>query len=142
MTLYEQIINSKEGLDICDTIYDYGTYYDFNIEEDDSYSLCMKEMAKHIDFKCFKSNWYSQCEIAKFMFENQKTFNEFMNKYYNEEYRPKDNTYSIEDEEFYDVYIDLFNMLVRGTFDSDQYTWLRKKLEGGYQNERPTTNSN
>lgn len=134
-TLKEALEFVSEGFDICDDIFDFGTYYDYDIKSKNYYDRLLDFMASKIEFVKYQKCWYSICKITQFIEAYQKQFDEFLNEVYFEEYTPKYicKKYNIDkitsdDELFYDVYIDLFNQLVRGGFDENSYRRLFELL--------------
>lgn len=92
-------------------------------------------MASKIEFVKYQKDWYSICKITQFIEAYQKQFDEFLNEEYLEEYTPKYicKKYNIDkitsdDELFYDVYIDLFNGLINGSFGENSYRRLFELL--------------
>lgn len=126
MNLYE-LVKSKSGLDVCDKVFDVGMYFDFS-DDGDNYDRCMVDMAKRIEVIEVKENWYTICNITKFLETNKKIFDDFIEKFYKDEYKPK-KSYTPDEEEFYDVYVELFEQLVIGSWCDKHYAWLLKELE-------------
>lgn len=134
-TLKEELEFVSEGLDICDDVFDFCTYYYYDVKGTGYYDRLLDFMASKIEFVKYQKDWFSICKITQFIEAYQKQFDEFLNEEYLEEYTPKYicKKYNIDkitsdDELFYDVYIDLFNRLTRGSFDEISYRRLFELL--------------
>ena len=126
MTLYE-LVKEDGGLDIGDNIYDWGNYFDFSDDNCDEYDRCMVVMAKEIEVIKVNPNWFSWCKITDYLEKHKDTFTEFMNTFYDDEYKPVE--VENQSEEFYDYYIDLFASLINGGWSDNEYKWLTDRLE-------------
>ena len=127
MTLYE-LVKQDGGLDIGDNIYDWGNYFDFYDDESDDYDRCMVEMAKEIEVVKINPNWFSCCKITDYLEKHKEAFTDFMNTFYDDEYKPQEEI-EAESEEFYDYYFDLFTSLINGGWSDREYKWLADRLE-------------
>lgn len=126
MTLYE-LVKQYGGLDIGDNIYDWGNYFDFS-EDGDDYDRCMVVMAKEIEVVKVNPNWFSCCKITEYLEKYKEAFTDFMNTFYDDEYKPQEEI-EAESEEFYDYYFDLFTSLINGGWSDREYKWLADRLE-------------
>ena len=126
MTLYE-LVKQDGGLDIGDNIYDWGNYFDFS-EDGDDYDRCMVVMAKRIEVVNVNKNWFTTCKITEYLEKYKDTFTNFMNTFYDDEYKPQEEI-EVESEEFYDYYFDLFTSLINGGWSDREYKWLADRLE-------------
>lgn len=126
MTLYE-LVKQQGGLDIGDTIYDWGNYFDFSDDDCDDYDRCMVEMAKEIEVVKVNPNWYTSCKVTEYLEKYKDAFTEFMNTFYDDEYKLVD--VENQSEEFYDYYFDLFTSLINGGWSDREYKWLADRLE-------------
>ena len=127
MTLYE-LVKQDGGLDIGDNIYDWGNYFDFSDDDSDDYDRCMVEMAKRIEVVKVNKNWFTTCKITQFLQDNEDVVTEFIDSFYDDEYKPQEEIES-ESEEFYDYYFDLFTSLINGGWSDREYKWLADRLE-------------
>lgn len=137
MKKLSEVIEVIGGFDICDEVFDYGIYYDYDSEEkNDYYDKTLKLVADKIEFIKYQKDWYSCCNITKFIEENQVAIDKFMDIVYKEQYTPrfickKNNIDKItsDDEIFADVYLDLFfNDLAIGNLTDNEYKQLYKLL--------------
>lgn len=127
MTLYE-LVKKDGGLDIGDNIYDWGNYFDFSDNDCDDYDRCMVEMAKRIEVVKVNHNWFTTCKITQFLLDNEDVITEFIDSFYDDEYKPQEEI-GEDSEEFYDYYIDLFTSLINGGWSDNEYKWLADRLE-------------
>lgn len=127
MTLYE-LVKQDGGLDIGDNIYDWGNYFDFSDDDCDDYDRCMVEMAKRIEVVNVNPNWFTTCKITQFLLDNEDVITEFIDSFYDDEYKPQEEI-EAESEEFYDYYFDLFTTLINGGWSDNEYKWLADRLE-------------
>ena len=127
MTLYE-LVKQNGGLDIGDNIYDWGNYFDFSDDSSDDYDRCMVVMAKEIEVVKINPNWFSCCKITDYLEKHKEAFTDFMNTFYDDEYKPQEEI-EAESEEFYDFYFDLFTSLINGGWSDREYKWLADRLE-------------
>ena len=127
MTLYE-LVKQDGGLDIGDNIYDWGNYFDFSDDDCDEYDRCMVEMAKRIEVVNVNKNWFTTCKITQFLQDNEDVVTEFIDSFYDDEYKPQEEI-EAESEEFYDYYFDLFTSLINGGWSDREYKWLADRLE-------------
>ena len=127
MTLYE-LVKQDGGLDIGDNIYDWGNYFDFSDDDCDEYDRCMVEMAKRIEVVNVNKNLFTTCKITQFLQDNEDVVTEFIDSFYDDEYKPQEEI-EAESEEFYDYYFDLFTSLINGGWSDREYKWLADRLE-------------
>lgn len=135
-TLKEAINFIGSGFDIGDETFDYGIYYDYDVNSESYYDRVLDFMAEKIEFVKYQKDWYSTCKITEFMESYQKQFDKFLNEVYCEEYTPQFicNKYKIDkitsdDELFCDVYIELFDNLIKGSFGEKAYKRLFELLK-------------
>lgn len=134
-TLKEELEFVSKGLNICDNVFDFCTYYDYDVKGTGYYDRLLDFMASKIEFVKYQKYGYSICKITQFIEAYQKQFDEFLNEVYCEEYTPKYicKKYNIDkitsdDELFCNVYIDLFYQLISGGFDENSYRRLFELL--------------
>lgn len=127
MTLYE-LVKQYGGLDIVDNIYYWVNYFDFSDDNCDDYDRCMVEMAKRIEVVKVNHNLVTTCKITQFLLDNEDVITEFIDSFYDDEYKPQEEI-EAESEEFYDYYIDLFTTLINGCWSDNKYKWLADRLE-------------
>ena len=127
-TLKEVLEFLDEGLDIADDIFDWGNYFEYNLELSDYYDKVLDFMANEIEFVKYHKGWYSICKITDFIQKYQDKFDEFLNDVYQEEYTPRyfcENDgiekIDVDDELFYDIYIEMFGSLINGGFSEKDY---------------------
>lgn len=126
MTIYEFMkFSDKDGFDIADEIFDWANYFgiDLHNTEKDSYDVVMVYFANNIEMVCYRENWYSSCKVSEFIQKHRKAFDEFMRTTNNESYQPKEDV-TIDDEEFYDLYLMTFESLINGNYAEEDYEWL------------------
>jgi hypothetical protein len=115
----------EDGFDIADDIFDFGVFFfasDVNVEKDDYYDQVQLFIARDLDIIKLDTEHYSICKVSEFMDRHRKAFDKWMNNNYWEDYQPKNNpTYTIDDEEFYEMYIQLFESVVCGRLSEDEY---------------------
>ena len=134
ITLYLAQKILDKGFDICDKIWDWGTYFempspDIKEEELDYYDKCMRLFALNIEFEKYQKDWYSICNVADFIWDNKKKFDKFFNEVNSEDWQPKNwNINDKEDEEFYDTYLYCFEQLVNGNYSEEDYKRLYEIL--------------
>lgn len=133
MTLYE-IISFSGGFDICDEDWDWGIYFDFTKDSNDSYDKCMEFMAKNIEVIKLKKDWYSPCKVAEFIGNNLEAFKKFFNEENREGYRPMDYENADDrasDDGFFEAYMEGMESLIAGNYTDSDYEKLLKYLNGG-----------
>lgn len=119
MTLYEAI-KTYGGMDICDNVFDYGVYFDFNEKPLSPYDSCMKAIAEKIEFVSYKPTYYSPCKIADFLSQHYKALDQLKREFLvDPEIKEASELKTIED--FYTNYIDMFNQLVSGSWPEKAY---------------------
>lgn len=133
--LKDALTSVGDGFDITDTIFDWGEYLEYPYEDlysSDAYSKVMKLLADNIDFVEYREDGYSPCKVAEFIEKNIDKFNQFLNVVYNEEFKPQnfEKQYTVNDEEFYDIYMDMMSELIRGDFEDEDYQLLLDIFNG------------
>lgn len=125
----------EDGFDIADDIFDYGVFFfasDVNVQKDDYYDQVQLFIARDLDIIKLDTEHYSICKISEFMDRHRKAFDKWMNNNYYEAYQPQNRVVAtIDDEEFYDIYIELFNDIVCGNLSESNY----KELYGYLMDE-------
>lgn len=131
LSLYDtSIFIDDDCFDICDDIFDYviafGVPYDNELN--DYYDKVLNYMAHNIT--CIKGGGtFKTCKISEFMDTHRKAFDKWMNNNYYESWQPQNREIAtIDDEEFYDIYIDLFNSIVTGNLSESEYQELYNNL--------------
>lgn len=128
MTLYDLIKQTHCGMDICDNIFDYSTYIDFEETEtgvpNNAFSSAMIAIAKRLKVLVIDTERYTACEIAEFLYEYRKEFKAFMLE---ENIFPFPEPKTIE--ECYDEYIELFDQLTKGSWPEKAYERFAELLE-------------
>ena len=123
MTILEFMkFSNEDGFDIADEIFDWCDYFAINTitTEKDSYDVVMMYFANNIEMVNYRKGWYSSCKISEFIQKHRKAFDEFMRTTNNEHYQPSDEV-SIDDEEFYDLYLMTFQNLIDGNYSDSDY---------------------
>ena len=128
-SLFEVLsLTGKEGLDICDDIWDWGIYLgcerSFENCKDDYYDKCMLLFA--LNFTCTKvcETGYSTCLVSKFIHDNIDVFREFFNEENREGYRPMDYDNADDwesDDGFYEAYMQPMESLIAGNYTDSDY---------------------
>ena len=128
MKIYEFMkFSNKWGFDIGDETFDWGTYFEIDNTTTDSYDVLMVYFANNIEMLNYKENWYSCCKVSEFIQEHRMAFNKFMEKCNNEYYQPNDEV-TMDDEEFFDLYINTFANLVNGNYAEEDYELMYELL--------------
>lgn len=132
MKIIEVFKLMDDGFDIADDIFDYGVYfYATEEEKNDYYEKVQLFIAKDLDIIELDTKDYSICKISEFMDKHRKAFDKWMNNNYYESWQPQNRAVAtIDDEEFYDIYIDLFNQIVCGNLSESEYKELYECLMG------------
>lgn len=126
MTILEFMkFSNKDGFDIADEIFDWATYFGADLHDttNDSYNVVMVYFANEIEMVNFREEWYSCCKVSEFIQSHRKVFDEFMRMANNEYFQPNDEV-TIDDEEFYDLYLATFENLINGNYAEDDYELL------------------
>lgn len=126
MKIYEFMkFSNKWGFDIGDELFDWGTYFEINhySTTKDSYDVLMVYFANNIEMVNYNEEWYSCCKVSEFIQSHRNAFDEFMRKCNNERFQPNDEV-TIEDEEFFDLYISTFASLINGNYAEEDYELL------------------
>lgn len=126
MTIYEFMkFSDKDGFDISDEIFDWGTYFGIDLHSfaQDSYDVVMVYFANHIEMVQYREGWYSCCKVSEFIQAHRQAFDKFMTAANSEHYQPNDKI-TIDDEEFCDIYISTFESLVCGNYADEDYELL------------------
>lgn len=130
MTIYEFMqFSNKWGFDISDEVFDWGNYFDVNHYslEKDSYDVLMIYFANNIEMVKYREDWYSCCKVSEFIQAHRQAFDKFMVECNNERYQPNDEV-SMDDEEFYDLYLMTFENLINGNYADEDYELLYNLL--------------
>ena len=132
LSLYDtSIFIDDDCFDICDDIFDYAVAFGvaYDNELNDYYDKVLNYMAHNII--CIKGGGiYKTCKISEFMDSHRKAFDKWMNNNYYESWQPQNlEIATIDDEEFYDIYIDLFNLIVCGNLSEEEYKELYEYLQ-------------
>ena len=133
MTIYETLVFCDiDDLDIADDIYDFAN--NIGCERDkskikDPYDKLMRFFCTHIELSNYRPKWYSNAFVSEFIKKNIDVFNKFMEEENNEMFRPS--TYDeIDDETWYDLYMQTFANLINGNYSDRQYDKLYKMFGG------------
>ena len=78
----------------------------------------------------YRPNWYSTCYISEYIKKNIVAFNRFMNEENDEKFQPQ-HYEEIDDETFYDLYLNTFENLVAGNYADEDYEKLLRYLKEG-----------
>lgn len=125
MKLIELLRVMDDGFDVADDLFDMGVYFYASDNCGDYYDRVMLFFAQNIEVVKFQKDWYTICKIAEFIEANREAFDNFMNEVYNDAWQPQNRPkYTIDDEEWYDLYIDCFLNLVNGNFSESDYELL------------------
>ena len=135
MKTLKEVVELLGGLDIGDDVFDYGNYFEYDLDLKDYYDKVLDFMANEIEFETYRKDWFSTCKITNFIEKYQEQFDEFLNEVYREEYTPKYicqkhniEKIDVDDELFYDIYIEMFGSLINGGFSEKDYENLYKIL--------------
>ena len=126
MKIYEFMkFSNKWGFDIGDEVFDWGNYFEVDnySMEKDSYDILMVFFANNIEMLNYNEDWYSCCKVSEFIQSHRKAFDKFMEKCNSEYYQPNDKV-TMDDEEFYDLYINTFANLINGNYAEEDYELL------------------
>lgn len=126
MTIYEFMrFSNEEGFDICDQTFDWGNYFglDFELKEKDIYEMVMEYFARNIEMVNYQKEWFSVCKVSEFIQAHRKAFDMFMKECNGESHQPNSSV-SMEDEEFYWLYLATFESLINGNYSDDDYKLL------------------
>ena len=138
--LLDYVREQQGGFDISDDVFDFVNYFECYADFadcEDGYDKVMYLFGSNIKVLKFQPDWYSICNITEFIETNIDAFNEFLNQVYREEYQPQnfDRQYTSNDEEFYDIYIEMFGYLLNGSFTDSEYNLLYNILKSHNINE-------
>ena len=126
MKIYEFMkFTNKWGFDIGDETFDWGNYFEvdhYSLEKD-SYDVLMVYFANNIEMVNYTEDWYSCCKVSEFIQSHRQAFDKFMVECNNEHYQPN-NEVSMDDEEFYDLYLMTFENLINGNYADEDYELL------------------
>ena len=126
MKIYEFMkFSNKWGFDIGDEIFDWGNYFEIDNYSltKDSYDVVMVYFANNIEMINYNEDWYSCCKVSEFIQSHRKAFDKFMEKCNSKYYQPNDKV-TMDDEEFYDLYINTFANLINGNYAEEDYELL------------------
>lgn len=126
MKIYEFMkFANSDGFDIADEIFDWCNFFgvDLHKQANSSYDVVMVYFANNIEMVNYRENWYSCCKVSEFIQSHRKAFDKFMRMVNNEQYQP-DDTVTIDDEEFYDLYLMTFENLINGNYAEKDYELL------------------
>ena len=129
-------IAGKDGLDICDEIWDWGIYLDCGYKYIDDatewYDKCMMLFALNFKVIKYDPEWYTVCNVAEFIHNNINVFIQFFNEENQDEYKPKNYDESILDykknEGFYDIFMQSMECLIAGGYGESDYKKLYELL--------------
>lgn len=135
MTIYELLsfVEGIDGIDIGDDVFDFVTHIDCHIKKgdcQDNYDKCMRYLCTQLELSNYKPNWYSNCYISEYIKKNIVAFDRFMNEENEEKFQPQ-NYDDIDDETFYDLYLNTFENLVVGNYADEDYEKLLRYLKEG-----------
>lgn len=135
MTIYEflSFCEDVDGLDIGDDVYDFVTHIDCKLKKGqckDNYDKCMRYLCTQMELGNYRPNWYSTCYISEYIKKNIVAFNRFMNEENDEKFQPQ-HYEEIDDETFYDLYLNTFENLVAGNYADEDYEKLLRYLKEG-----------
>jgi hypothetical protein len=128
MKIYEFMkFSNKWGFDISDEIFDWGNYFEVDnnltLQKADFYDIVMVYFANNIEMVNYNEDWYSCCKVSEFIQKHRKAFDKFMEDCNSEYYKPNENV-TIDDEEFFDLYISTFANLINGNYAEEDYELL------------------
>lgn len=133
MTIYEMFLFCEiDGTDIADDVYDWVNYFGCCMDKSkskDAYDKCMRYFATHIEVSNYRPKWYSNAFVSEFIHKNIDAFTKFMNENNITGFRPCEYD-EIDDELFYDLYMNTFGSLINGNYSDSQYAELLKLLKG------------
>ena len=130
MKIYEFMkFSNKWGFDIGDEVFDWGNYFEVNdgLSSEDFYDVVMVYFANNIEMVNYNEDWYSCCKVSEFIQSHRKAFDKFMEKCNSKYYQPNDKV-TMDDEEFYDLYINTFVNLINGNYAEEDYELLYELL--------------
>lgn len=117
--------------DIGDEIFDWVSNFCYCDPQEDYFDKCMYFMADKINVLTYRYGWYSCVDVSRFISENQEAFDKFMNEHNREGFRPcNHDKITIDDEEFYDLYMLTFRNLIEGNYCDSDYKCLLELLGG------------
>lgn len=133
MTIYELLsfVEGIEGIDIGDDVFDFVTHIDCKLKKgecNDNYDFCMRYFCTQIELSCYRPNWYSNAFISEFIKKHINAFNKFMNEENADNFKPQ-NYDEIDDDLFYDLYLNTFENLVTGGYADSDYEKLLRYLK-------------
>ena len=138
LSLFQTLqIAGSDGCDICDDIYDWGTYLGCPESWEkctDYYDRCMLLFALNLRCDKYNESGYSVCHVTEFLWENREPFERFMNEENRRDYTPRywqkqgETIDPKEDGLFYDVYMTTFESLLIGNYSEPDYQKLYKYL--------------
>lgn len=138
MSLFDTLrLAGSDGCDICDDIYDWGTYLGCPESWEkcsDYYEKCMLLFALNLTCLKYNDQAYSICKVTEFIWRNREPFERFMNEENKLEYTPRywqkkgETIDPDEDGIFYDVYMETFESLLIGNYSESDYQKLFKYL--------------
>ena len=129
-----EVIQEQGCIDIAGNIFDWGIAFDCACQIKDihdGYDMFMYFIGREVNCLKFQPNWYSLCDVEKFIKKYISVFKKFFNEKNREGYRPMD--YEDADNEerdlgFYEAYLQPLESLIAGNYIEDDYLELSKSL--------------
>lgn len=134
MTIKELMkLTSCYDYDIADEISDFYNCFVVNENEgdnNDSYDRLMDLFASSIEAVKVCKNGAMLVKLTEYINEHIEAFNKFMNEENKDCYKPKNyiKQFTIDDEGFYDLYINTMASLINGNYCDKDYTKLYNYL--------------
>ena len=133
MTIYEMFLFCEiDETDIGDDTYDWVNNFSCCMDKSKAknpYDKLMRYFATNIEVSNYKPKWYSNAYVSDFIKKHIDAFNKFMNENNIEGFRPCEYD-DIDDETWYDLYMNTFSNLINGNYSDEQYAELLKLLKG------------
>lgn len=133
ISLYELFdLCDLDDTDICDDVYDWAVNFSCIVNKSDCldyYDKLMRLFATKIECNKYRPNGYTNCFVSQFIKDNMFVFTSFLNEENREYCRPKDYD-DIDDDVFYDIYMQSIEQLITGGYSDRQYEVLYKMLGG------------
>lgn len=127
--LVQMVEQTKSGFDIAGKEWDWGTYFECPTSlgacKDDYYNKLMYLFGCNIYIEEYRPDWYTITTVESFIKDNIEIFKKFIEETWKEEYIPDWNSFNLDDEEFYDIFlIDVMEKLLCGSYSENDYKLL------------------
>ena len=123
--LVQMVEQTHSGFDICGEEWDWGTYFECktSLEKcEDYYDKLMYLFGCNIYINKYQPKWYTITTVESFIKDNIEIFKKFIEEVWEAEYVPDWNSFNLDDEEFYDIFLaHVMQDLLCGSYSEEDY---------------------